>query len=79
MIKDLEKKQDEYIKLFGSDLGEEILEDLGRHCYMNRPTINDNPHMTAFNEGKRSVLLHIKTMMNTDFKKLREQQTKNRR
>lgn len=52
-----------YRTLFGSDMGQAVLDDLAKHCNADRSSIGPDPHMTYFNEGKRAVYLHIKALL----------------
>ena len=59
-----------YMQLFNSDLGREVLKDLGFRCFKHVP-LNDPLHYKTrddilINEGKRQVLLHIETMMSPE-------------
>jgi hypothetical protein len=49
-----------YRKCFESEDGSKVLKDLYRVCYMNDTTFNKDPYITAFQEGIRSVAVHIK-------------------
>jgi hypothetical protein len=49
-----------YRKCFDSEDGKKVLKDLYRVCYMNDTTFNKDPYITAFQEGIRSVAVHIK-------------------
>ena len=49
-----------YRDCFTSYAGKYVLADLCRHCNLETNTFNpENSHVTAFNEGKRAVVLHI--------------------
>ncbi len=66
----LKELQQKYNRLFTSDDGKEVMKDLERVCFYNQSTINQNPEITAFNEGQRAALLHIKTRMRMNALKL---------
>jgi len=55
-----------YLHTFESEEGKKVLADLKRRCYYGTTTFTDNPALMAFNEGTRSIVLHILTMMNMD-------------
>jgi len=55
-----------YKKCFESDYGKRVLADLRRRCYAHRSTFTGDVNETIFNEGTRSMLLHIESMMNMD-------------
>ena len=61
-----------YISVFSGKDGAKVLEDLEKMCFVNQSTYSNFPHKMAFNEGHRSVLVHIKNMMNFDIKRLAE-------
>lgn len=63
-VKELELLKASYHKVFATEEGKRVLKDLQGVCFMNSTTINENANITAFNEGCRSVLLHIQTRMN---------------
>lgn len=45
-----------YTYLFNTDAGQKVLEDLTARFYHIQSFVQDNPHMTSFNEGQRFVL-----------------------
>lgn len=54
----------DYLNAFTSEGGKRVLENLSRECYENAVTfIRNEPESTAFNEGKRFVMLHIRRML----------------
>ena len=54
----------DYKNCFLSESGKRVVENLSRECYENAVTfIRNEPDSTAFNEGKRYVLLHIKRIL----------------
>jgi len=62
----LERKQQilDYQRAFSSEEGQKVLEDLSRVCYEKRTTFwGDNERMSAFTEGKRWVMLHIRELI----------------
>lgn len=48
-----------YQRLFDSEDGKVVLNDLMRSCYFYRTTAEASPHETYFNEGQRAVVLRI--------------------
>ena len=52
-----------YMSVFENPNGQLVLEDLRQRCFANAPTIGKDAFETYSNEGKRSVLLHILTML----------------
>ncbi len=65
-LKQLKSLKQDYLKTFGTEEGKRVLEDLRRACFVNTTTINEIPHVIAFNEGHRAVYLHIQTRMRMD-------------
>ena len=63
VLKDLKVS---YRKCFESEDGKKVLKDLYRVCYMDDTTFNKDPYITAFQEGIRSVAVHIKRAMEDD-------------
>ena len=63
VIKDLKVA---YRKTFDGEYGAKVLKDLYRVCYMDDTTFNKDPYITAFQEGIRSVAVHIKRAMEDD-------------
>lgn len=59
----LEARFRDYIEVFNSVAGQEVLKDLMLHCNFASSVISDNPHITYFNEGKRDVVLHILSVL----------------
>ncbi len=55
-----------YKKCFETDPGKKVLDDLKRRCFVRRSTFTGDALDTIFNEGTRSMLLHIESMMNMD-------------
>ena len=53
-----------YKKVFGSDDGKMVMDDLEKRCFYNVTTFSKADNETAFFEGQRTVLLFIKSMIN---------------
>jgi len=75
-IKHIESMKHHYCKVFNTEEGKIVLSDLNRKCFITATTLNNEPHVMAFNEGQRVVLLHINTMLNVDIEMLRKSQEK---
>ena len=60
------KIQEAYRKLFDTVDGKTVLKDLEDFGFYHDSTFVGTPDVTIFNEGRRSVVLHIRNMMNTD-------------
>ena len=48
-----------YSEFFSTTNGKIVLADLKRIAFFNQSTINESPHIMAFNEGQRAVVVHI--------------------
>ena len=55
-----------YAEVFESEAGMIVMNDLSRRCCMFEPTLDLNPTAMAFNDGRRSMLLHVIEMSNAD-------------
>ena len=53
-------------RAFESEDGKKVLKYLETFCFMNASTFNADPYKSAFNEGARSVILHINSMRGDD-------------
>lgn len=69
-----EQLRKDYKTVFLSEAGQRILDDLKKVCYFNDTTLNEFPHIMSFNEGSRSVILHIETKLKLTAIKLKELQ-----
>jgi len=54
---------DAYTQLFATDNGKMVLKDLEKTCGLYISAFDVNPYTTAFNEGQRNVILHIRRML----------------
>lgn len=69
-FKEIEKLQEQYKTVFKSPEGEAVLESLKKFCKYESSSFDyRDSHLTAFNEGKRHVILKILETLNTDLKK----------
>ncbi len=67
--------REDYKKTFESEEGKKVLKDLEKVCLYNSTAFDKDPYVTAFQEGLRTVFLHIKTVMTLDIEEL-ERMTK---
>lgn len=76
MIEDLKQKQSDYKKVFDSDSGKRVLDDLKRRGFFFNTTLpQDNSELKmAYREGMRAMALHIKTMLEYDFEAIKKRQ-----
>ena len=64
MINDIKKLKEFYKKIFKSDEGILVMEDLEKRChFMSTTNVKGDSHESAYMEGQRSVLLFIKSML----------------
>lgn len=74
-LAEVEQLKRDFLNTFNSDSGKKILKHLENSCFWNRTTYPNSPNdfnRLAFNEGQRSVVLHIKNMMNFNIDKIRK-------
>ncbi len=64
MNKEIEKLKDLYKQTFNTDSGSKVLTDLESRCNFRTPSyVAGDANATAYEEGKRAVILHICNMM----------------
>lgn len=62
-----------YQSVFGSMNGKAVLGDLAKRCHAFTTTFSpQSSRVTAFQEGQRSVFLHIQTILNKSEQEIRE-------
>ncbi len=67
-----------YRRLFESKDGEKVLCDLERRGFYREPIFPDEAIRLAFNEGRRSMVLHVKQMLKeSNFSKLESSPAQN--
>lgn len=69
MDRDDEQKQllIDFKECFGTEGGKRVLARLSKLCRENEASyVDHNTHYTAYNEGKRCVILHIRSMLAKD-------------
>jgi hypothetical protein len=57
-----------YQKVFNTDEGVKVMENLNRLCFFKRGTSGHAPEATAENNGKREVILHIHQYLDADLR-----------
>jgi len=67
-----EQLRKDYQSVFKSEEGQRVLEDLKLTCFYHSPTIHEMPHIMAYQEGQRNVILHIETKLKLTANKLKE-------
>jgi predicted nucleotide-binding protein (sugar kinase/HSP70/actin superfamily) len=65
-----------YKRVFGNPDGEAVLKDLEKRCFVNYTTYNDSHGQMSFNEGRRSIFVHIQNLLKKDMKEILEALTK---
>lgn len=53
-----------YTRIFQCADGQTIMNDLEKRGCFTRSTFSTDPGRTQFNEGRRSLVLHVKHMLN---------------
>ena len=72
MINDITKLKEFYKKIFKSNEGILVMEDLEKRChFMSTTNIKGDSHESAYMEGQRSVLLFIKSMLQEENKNVK--------
>lgn len=61
-----------YKRVFESEDGKVVLQDLMKSCHIFTSTMDANPTEHAYKEGERSVVLRIMRTLNIDPSKLEE-------
>ena len=57
----------DYMTAFGTEGGKRVLDNLSKECYEHNVTfVRGESDSTAFNEGKRYVMLHIRRILAKD-------------
>ena len=60
------KLKTNYKYIFNTDEGKEVLADLEKRCHYHSTTnVKGDSHESAYMEGQRSVILFIKSMLQT--------------
>ena len=55
----LNKIKADYERVFGTDEGKRVLEDLKKSAFINGTSFNVDTHVMAYNEGARTTVLHM--------------------
>jgi hypothetical protein len=62
----LQELQTNYKTIFNLDEGKKVMSDLEKRChFMTTTNIKGDSHESAYMEGQRSVILFIKSMLQT--------------
>ena len=72
-LQKLQHIKDCYVRIFNTEDGKKVLDDLKENAYYNQPTfVNNDIHTTLICEGQRMLLLHILTMADKNLKLFKE-------
>ena len=64
--KKIKQLQEDYKIIFKSDEGKRVLNDLSKRCHeFNTTHVKGDSHESAFYEGQRSILVFIKSILDT--------------
>lgn len=55
-----------YLRTFEGEAGQAVLEDLEARAFVRETSFAPDPQRTAFNEGRRSLALHIRRMLDRE-------------
>lgn len=53
-----------YQRIFKSQDGETVLQDLEKRCNVHNTSFSNDPYETSYREGQRQVVLFIKSIIN---------------
>ena len=80
MRKEEEQIVRDFKEVFDGDNGKRVLGRLSKMCHEHKGTyVDQNPTGSAYREGQRSVILHIRAMLNKDLKESKQKEAKNAR
>jgi hypothetical protein len=66
-MKEIKELRRMYKDTFGDHAGKQVLQDLEKRCNLHISSyVAGDAHATAFEEGKRLVILHIHNMLNEE-------------
>ena len=64
--KKIKQLQEDYKIIFKSEEGKRVLNDLSKRCHeFNTTHVKGDSHESAFYEGQRSILVFIKSILDT--------------
>jgi len=62
----------DYRETFNTAAGKRVIEDLELRFFYRTSTISNQEHIIVYRAGSRDAVCYIKTMVETDIKRLRE-------
>lgn len=74
--KQIAENQQLYQRVFDTEDGRAVLQDLEKRCFINHTTYNDSHGQMSFNEGRRSIYVHIINLLKKDLKEVLEELTR---
>lgn len=72
----LAEQQKLYRRVFDTPEGHAVMEDLRKRCYVNITTLDSQPAVMGFKEGRRSIYVHIENMIDKDVNQMLEELNK---
>lgn len=72
-VQEIKELKQLYINVFEGEDGKKVLADLSKKCFVFRTTLDNSQARMAFNEGQRSIVLHIQNMMKLDIDKIEQE------
>lgn len=75
--KQIAANQQLYKRVFDNEDGKAVLKDLEKRCFVNFTTYNDSHGQMSFSEGRRSIYIHIKNLIEKNLTQILEDLTKN--
>lgn len=62
-MRDIMTLQQHYVRCFEDEAGQVVLNDLEARAFVRGTSFTPEPQRAAFNEGRRSLVLHIRRML----------------
>ena len=62
-MRDILILQQHYLRCFEGEAGQAVLSDLEARAFVRGTSFSPEPQRAAFNEGRRSLVLHIRRML----------------
>jgi len=67
------QKQQLYQRVFNTEDGKLVLEDLEKRCFIKHTTFDENHGKMSLNEGRRSIYVYIKDLISKDLTQILEE------
>lgn len=62
-MRDIQTLHQCYVRCFTGEAGQAVLNDLEARAFVRGTSFSPEPQRAAFNEGRRSLALHIRRML----------------